>query len=295
VRSSRQTAITPVWAQRIEVERRSDALLITGWGHIPNPLSSQRVPPEKRSKLDILQGLRRYALRQLGQPRDSAGVYQFADCTSDDKLIAFAQEFGPVCGTIKEFKPESNGLWTLTVRETLKNLRHEQKQFAALVGIVQQVNRNAHADFGVLGHLLTNLEMDMAKTYDWFRAMEDLASQGLITSKSADLLPMAHSTLCLFFNNHPPKLVPVDGEVMELPDVDFTGIRNAIYYQLRRDYLAQREIGTCLECGNHFSVFKHGSRGCSDPCRRALRNRTYWSKHKQTINRKRRTKDAEGK
>ena len=89
-------AITPVWAQRIEVERKKDALLITGWGHIPNPLSPQQVPSEQRSKLDILQGLRRYALRHLGQPREPAGVYQFADATDDEKLIAFVQEFGPV-------------------------------------------------------------------------------------------------------------------------------------------------------------------------------------------------------
>ena len=113
MKTYRQRAITPVWAQRIEVERRKDALLITGWGHIPNPLSPQQVPSDQRSKLDILQGLRRYALRQLGQPHERAGIYQFAHATDDEKLIAFVQEFGPVAGELLKMNYEGNDNWTL--------------------------------------------------------------------------------------------------------------------------------------------------------------------------------------
>lgn len=293
MRASSARAIAPVWAQRIEAERQRDALLITGWGHISNPLSSQQAPAENRSKLDLLQRLRRYALRHLDQPheREDAGVYQFADAADDDKLIAFVNEFGPVSGKVIEFKPESNGTWTVTVKESLKNLRGEQKQFAALVQIVQQVNRNGRADFGILGRLLADLEMNMDQTYDWFRAMEDMVSKGLMTTKSADLLPMAHSMLCVFFNRHQPKLFPVDGQIVQLPDVQPEGIQDALYFQLRQDYLAQREIGTCLHCGGHFPVYKRGTRGCSETCRRALRNQAYWSKKKETINAARRGKN----
>ena len=144
-------AITPVWAQRIEVERRKDALRITGWGHIPNPLSPQQVPPALHSKLDILQGLRRYALRHLGQPREPAGVYQFADATDDDKLIAFVKEFGPVSGRFLGFI--SSGTWDVRVQQPMENLRREQKQFTEMVQIIQQVNRNGRADFAELRRL----------------------------------------------------------------------------------------------------------------------------------------------
>ncbi len=57
-----------------------------------------------------------------------------------------------------------------------------------------------------------------------------------------------------------------------------------------RRYLAQREIGTCLHCGSHFAVFKHGARACGQTCRTALRNQKYWSENKETLNRNRRKK-----
>ena len=124
------------------------------------------------------------------------------------------------------------------------------------------------------------------------RALEDIAKTSPNSTKDADLIPMANQQLCILFNTHPPRLVPVDGEVIELPQVDVTGIRDALYFQLRLDYLAQRTIGTCLNCGGHFTVFKRGTRGCSERCRRALRNQKYWSKSKATINAERREKST---
>jgi hypothetical protein len=292
VRSSSTRVITPVWAQQIEVERQDDALLITGWGHIPNPLSAQPVPKEKRPKLDILQRLRRYAVRHMGQSGENADVYQFADATDDEKLMAFAKQFGPVHGEVVECTPERTGHWTLTVKESLESLRHEQKQFALLVRIVQQVNRNEDADFETLARLLTSLEMDPAKSYDLVRQMAPKVMRGYFTTifSTADLLPMVHQVLCIFFSHYQPKPFWVDQKVIQLPDVDFTGIRDALYFQLRLDYLAHREIATCLECGHHFPVVRRGTRGCSEACRRALRNARYWDKSKKAINAGRRGK-----
>ena len=94
----------------------------------------------------------------------------------------------------------------------------------------------------------------------------------------------------MVLNECPPRLIPFEGEVIELATVPDEGIRPAIYNVLRRDYLAQRAIGTCLHCGNHFPVYKRGTQGCSEPCRRALRNQKYWNKSKATINAERRGK-----
>jgi hypothetical protein len=115
------------------------------------------------------------------------------------------------------------------------------------------------------------------------------------TDKKSAALFWSNLALCTVFNGYPSKLIPYNGEVFEMPEVDDKGIRNAIYWQLRRDYLAQRAIGTCLHCGSHFPVYKRGTQGCSEPCRRALRNQKYWSKSKATINADRREKRIEEK
>ena len=118
------------------------------------------------------------------------------------------------------------------------------------------------------------------------------STDGPTPKKAASILPWAHKALCMLLNECPPKLVPFDGEVIELPIVPDEGIRDAIYWQLRRDYLAQRAIGNCLNCGGHFPIHKRGARACSETCRRALRNRKYWSKKKNTVNRNRREKST---
>jgi hypothetical protein len=287
--------IVPAWAGEIEVERKEDCLWVTGWLHLANPLDARLFPRKEQARLDVLQALRRYGLRHLGQPRGNGGVYAFPDAVDDDLLVAFVREFGPVCGEVMEAEMDGFGSWTLKVREGLESLRREQRRFAGLVGIVQQVNLGGRADLSVLGRLLGELDMDITLLQEWGRAMEDLGNQGLITTKPADLLPMAHKTLCIFFNRYPPKLFPLGGEVIELPDVGFQGIRDALYYQLRTDYLAQRTIGTCQNCGHHFPLFKRATRGCSEGCRRALRNQKYWDKSKTTINAARRGKGKGGR
>ena len=134
-----------------------------------------------------------------------------------------------------------------------------------MVQIVQQVNRNGHADFAILRRILYARWIEVRNPK--LRALEDYLNIGPGKAKDEDLIPMAHQHLCTDFNSHLPKLFPIDGEVIELPNVDVTGIRDALYFQLRLDYLAQRTIGTCLNCGGHFTVFKRGTQGCSEACR----------------------------
>jgi hypothetical protein len=157
-----------------------------------------------------------------------------------------------------------------------------------MVQIMQQVNRNGLANFDALRRLLNELRIEILDPE--LRALEEIANISPNATKDADLIPMAHQTLCNLFNTCPPRLVPIDGEAIELPRVDFTGIRDALYFQLRLVYLAQRTIGTCLNCGGHFTVFKRGTPGCRETCNRALRNQRYWNKSKDTINAERREK-----
>ena len=294
MKQPRLRVITPVWAQQIEVERQGETLLVTGWGRIPDPIDAREVEPGQISQLDIFQRFNRYVLRHLGEKQkpEDAGVYQFADADNDEKLIAFVKEFGPVWGDVRFSKYEGNGTCTLTVAQSVRRLRNEQEKFAATAKLLQQVNRNSQADSGIM----TATMLDIHIPAFWQIMIDNfLSTVGSVAKKTESVLPWAHLALCMVLNDYPPRLVPLNGEVIELVCTSDEGIRYAIYYQLRRDYLAQRTIGTCLNCGGHFSVYKRGTRGCSESCRRALRNQRYWNKHKKAVNRNRRKKRTERK
>lgn len=279
--------ILPVWAQRIEVDRQGDKLLVTGWGRIPDPIEARHVDPEFRSRLDIFQRFHRYVLRRLTERHASedAGVYQFAEANNDEKLIAFVRELGPVWGDVRSIKNEENGTVTITVSQSMRRLRREQQQFAAAVELLQQVNRNSRADVEIMRTRMLDLHLHphvlaMGAEYE--------TTKGTLAHKTAAALIWAHRGLCLTLNEYRPKLISFPGGVIELPEMHDEGIRDEIYYQVRLDYLAQRAIGTCLNCGGHFPVYKRGARACGEACRRGLRNQKYWNRHRKTINRKRR-------
>jgi hypothetical protein len=294
VRQPRLRVIFPVWAQRIDVEKQRDTILVTGWGRIASPIDAREVEPGQVSRLDIFQRFHRYFLSQLGEKKavEDAGVYQFADADNDEKLITFVKEFGPVWGQVRSSKYEENGTCTLTVAQSLRGLRQEQREFAAAAELLRQVNRNSQADSAIIASTMLDIGLPA-----YWQVMTDtfLSTEGSVARKTESVLPWARRALCMVLNHYPPRLVPVDGEVIELAGSPDEGIRDAIYYQLRRDFLAQRTIGICLNCGGHFAVHKRGTRGCSESCRRALRNQKYWSKHKKTVNRNRRKRREGGK
>jgi hypothetical protein len=294
MKQAKLRAIVPVWAQRIEVEKRRDLLLITGWGHISSPIDTRKIEAGRISQLDLLKRFHRYVLSHLNKKGATAdaGVYQFADATDDEKLVAFCQEFGPVWGEVRSRNYEDNGTDTLIVAQGMKRLRKEQRKFAATVRLLQQINRPGKANRSAVFDAMNDLRIIDPKVLSmaWVLSEEIFSSARSDTEKAAALLPVAHMVFCELLNDVPPKLAPLNGEVVELPYTRDEGIRNALYYPLRRDYLAQREIGTCLHCGGHFAVFKHGARGCSQTCRTALRNQKYWSENRETVNRSRRKK-----
>jgi hypothetical protein len=285
VKASILKAITPVWAQHIEVERRNSSILITGWGHLGSPISSQLVPPTEHARLDILKRFHQYVLRNLEKASGATGVYQLADADSDEKLIAFCREFGPVCGRVQSEKyDERTGTWKVTVLQGMNGLRAEREKFLSAVELLAELNKGGRADYMGLMESMAKLGIDREN----LSAVHlDIVTQRKKPNIDA-LLPSAHWVFCKMMNDNPPQLTPIDGEVIELPEIRAEGIKNALYYQLRIDYMAQRTIGTCLHCGNHFPVFKRGARACKESCRRALRNSKYWSKHRKAINEQRR-------
>lgn len=295
MRQPKRLVVTPVWAQQIEVERQGNTLLVTGWGRIPDPFDAKEIASESIAKMDIFRRFRRYVLRHLSEKKttEDAGVYQFADADTDEKLISFVKEFGPVWGEVRSTKYEDNGTMTISVAQSMKLLRYHQEEFAAATRLLQLINqkRNTHtaedcADvFTAIGRM--HIPAFAQIVLDNF-----LLTEGSICQKAASILPWAHRALCMVLNEHHPKLIPFDDRAIELPVVQDEGIRDAIYWQLRQDYLAQRAIGTCLHCGGHFPIRRRGAQGCSGSCSRALRNEKYWNENKDSINRDRQGKRA---
>jgi hypothetical protein len=295
-------AIVPVWAQRIEVEQRIDdeqrpvSLLVHGWGHLPFYLDPKKYTNAPR--LDLLERLRRYALRQLKSPNNgdpSLSTYQFADASDDEKLTAFVSCYGPVWGeTIKIEDEGATGSYTVTVEQNLEQLRREQKIFSAAVGLLAEVNKNGRADRQKVAELLVrlaypdqpagksiwglNIENFVGKTLEPLQLFALEATAPPWTGKAADnqkVIACAHAALCHQFNLHRPVLFRASEQPIELPEIATDGIREALYYTLRLDYLAQRAMGTCLNCGGHFPITRRGQKGCSERCRRRLRNLRY--------------------
>jgi hypothetical protein len=322
-----QRIISPVWAQKIAVEIDGEALLVTGWGHLSAPIDGRKLDPSDAARLDIFKRFRRYSLRQLSAVHsgDSGGVYQFADATDDEKLIAFVKEFGPVWGKVVSSRAEDDDSSTLTVTQSLKKLRREQEVFAAAVKLLQELSRDAKADpAGILVAMAQILPPEMrlpegfptkasrnlttplptgpeVMTYPIAVRFSALAidlwcSTGFPKKeKKAAVISLARQVLCDLLNHHSPVLVPLESEVIEMPVAPNEGIMEALYFQLRLDFLAHRQIRACLNCEGYFPVHRRGARACGNRCQTALRNQKYWKTHKKTVNRNRRKKRAEGR
>lgn len=319
-----QMAFTPVWAQVIELKREGDALLIRGWGHVPFHVNASDVDPQHVSGIDLLEQFRRTALSQLSSKQEdvAAGIYQLADADDDDKLVAFVRRFGPIVGSVlSEESDREFGTKTLTVREDLASLRHHQKVFSAATKLLAELNRNGLADSKAIVHAMMilcpaprlylpqHLPDEIARLaahaspgivsgefYPWVWSMLAVRELIHVGDGRAKVSPRAkqhireygHHAFCQLLNAFPLVLFPALGDrPIELPKIKREGIIDSLYYKLRLDYLAQRQLGICLNCNAHFPIMRRGARACSEACARALRNRKYWKEHNKTINKKR--------
>ena len=324
----RKVAVTPVWAQQIQVERRKDWLWVTGWGHFPFHLDSRQLDPEHLPKLDLLNKFRHYMVRNLkGRPEEAqdVGFYQFTEATDDDKLMSFIESFGPFWGEVVEREGGDEFMVPrLMVRQNLVQLRWHQARFAAAVRLLRELNRSeapkdvpgALLDMiiammtiypvpsaympkkgvpAAIARLATSNKPGMIKSAEqpwiWsYLMISELASEQS-EGRAKRIIECAHRTLCNLLNERPLMLIPADGSrPLEMPTINAQGIAGALYYRLRLDYLARRELGTCLHCGSHYAVKKHGTRGCKTTCRRALNNSRYWDFNGEKINKNRRQK-----
>jgi hypothetical protein len=316
-----QLLITPIWAQKIEVEEHGELLLVTGRGHVLNPVDVQELTRAEIRRFDLFAQFERYAKTHLTKKQGSteAGVYEFADATDDEKLAAFVKKHGPVWGEVRSKEFDQKGACTVIVAQDRNRLRREQEVFASAAELLSRVNGNREADPEAISlameklaglprlerSLPDDLRLDILVENMLNAETEiDLGGPAVVASaiafskkvprqeKTKSVLSSAHWMLCELFNLYPPRMFPHRGKTVDLPKLASEGIREALYFKLRLDYQARRAIGTCLHCGGQFPVMKRGARACGEACRRALRNQKYWNRHRKTINQYRRKQSA---
>jgi hypothetical protein len=283
------------------------------------------VKAEQFPKWDLLEQFRRDTLRHLSNRSGAteAGIYQFADATDDQKLLAFVGKFGPIWGRVMEM--QTDGLFkaqTIIVQQELAHLRWQRAKYTAAVRLLKQVNRSGRANpkemtlamMGIypvpwgfmpkngvpeaIAKLAVPTEPGMTRPSEdcpWLWSM--LAVYELVRGKEEGKIERmrecGHRVLCQLFGEFPPILVPVQGrQPLEMPRIVPEGIAHVLYFRLRLDYLAGRAFGTCQNCGGQFPILKRGARACGETCRRALRNQRYWNRNKKVINRRRRVDRA---
>ncbi|WP_263375553.1 hypothetical protein [Granulicella aggregans] len=237
--------------------------------------------------MDIFRHFRGYAVAHLGKddPYFDGGVYEFAAADNDQKLVAFCEKFGPVCGDLLSLEYQGRGAFKLVVDQSLVQLRRERDRFFAAVRLLNQIRKGADADLNLTKEAIGNIRIDDDGTFGMVRFWDKLSAQVRPENdKFASLMLLAEHALCDLLNECPLKSVPLGGRLFDLPYTEDSGIRSALYHTLRCDYYARRQIGTCLNCGTHFAVTRRGTRGCSQGCRTAIRNREYWERHKAEIN-----------
>jgi hypothetical protein len=309
------------------VERQGDDLLVTGWGHLPLHIDGRMVDAAHLTRLDLLDRFRHYMLQHLKPRANEArevGFYQFTEATDDEKLIAFVESFGPFWGQVT--KREMSDLFRsqkITVRQNLPGLRKQQARFAAAVHLLRELNRNepprnmSSAFKEMITAMMTiypvpSVYMPRTNVPPGIRKLAEPTQPGTILSddqpwiwsyltvaelanghtegRAQRIFDCAHRTLCNLLNELPLMLlVPANGcQPVEMPRLAPEGTAGALYFKLRLDYLAGREIRTCLYCGSHFPVERRGKRWCSEKCGRAAKNLKYWRENRQQINRRRR-------
>jgi hypothetical protein len=299
--------------------------VVTGWGHLPFHIDGRMVDPKQLSNLDLLAKFRHYMLKNLSRRPDEArdvGFYQFTEATDDEKLISFVESFGPFWGQVVERESDLFVAQKITVLQDLAELRRQHARFAAAVRLLRELNRSEPpsdltaawremivammtiypvpsmymprkgvpaAIAKLAAPTLPGMIMSNEQPWLWsYLTVSELAS-GQSEGRAERIMDCAHRTLCNLLNEQPLVLIPADGSLpVEMPRLAPQGIAGALYFKLRLDYLAGREVRTCLNCGNHFPVERRGTRWCSKRCGRAAKNRKYWSGNSKDINRKRR-------
>jgi hypothetical protein len=234
-----------------------------------------------------------------GQLRDGrlAPHVRFANAATDEDLIRFVREYGPVNGKWNAPGPLAKDRTTIEAVENLQRLRREQRIFASVLNLMGCLkDRNDTDTANALGDLMDAC-LQQAPSGD-SRFEQDAVLELLMRSKPDGLHGNASGlevflrnlggeqareygwyALCFLLSRFPPAIAPAKNGLVEIPQRSNAGILPALFFMVRRDCLLDNEIRICdrRDCGKFFKVERGGQKFCSSECSRLQRQRDYWA------------------
>jgi hypothetical protein len=237
---------------------------------------------------------------------------RFANASTDEKLLAFVRQFGPVVArsVYDNFERPEKGLpeprWPprLTAEQDMNELRSERLLYRSALNLVIELGR-PEVDASVVRHCVKEIA---DRVPDWLRQWEreqHLRGPHQVLWK---ISPESVERVQQLSNAPPDPILPqsVDGRIVvcELLNafrgivypnpVEFHssiryGIRPLLYSILRREFLYPRDVAVCAntQCREFFEIERSGQRFCREDCSRHQRQREYWKNSGKKLREKR--------
>ena len=304
------------------------------WGEPPNGQSHFLVSrigeeleitaamPEYMSETSSCDLLRQYEIARKNRPigkqrtgKDSPHI-RFANADSDDDLIDFVRDFGPVVSKSWKLLPfvPPPGPWRaddpsvqnlMRVRQDLQELRSERRIYNAAFGLLVELDKKPiEFDVDCAKQRMAEIAREIRGwPRQWNRERKERGENPLwrvrgdsirriaaLAKSGPDLvLPPqldARIVLCELVNVFPSLAFPNPPEMHSY--IRF-GIRPLLYSILRREFFQTRDVGVCAntQCRAFFEVERAGQRFCDDECSRSQRQRDYWKNRGKRVRKKR--------
>jgi hypothetical protein len=283
------------WADKITVEVDGDQLIVR------EKRGSLRETPPIQS--DVLWPYSEHS-KQPGAPPH----VQFANADTDEKLIEFVRQYGPLNGKWKPSIPRE-------VMESLTGLRRERlvvtSALRLMIGLTGEGDDSTiTAGLGDLIHASLQTAPDWGIEHpkkwhgyecylavstraredgDEFDAGRDRLENFVRGLSGKRVREYGWLALAVVLNQFPPLLFPTKQGLMEMPEWNRNGVIPALFYMVRQDCLRGNQIQMCdqRDCGNFFAVERYGQRFCSLRCSQLQRQRDYWQRRGKEAREKR--------
>lgn len=237
---------------------------------------------------------------------------RFANADTDEKLIAFVRQFGPVVArsVYDNFERPEKGLpeprWPprLTAEQDMNELRSERLLYHFALNLVIELEQ-PEANASMVQHSIKEIA---DKVSDWPRQWEREQRLRQPHQVLWKISPESVERIQQLSTAPPDLLLPrsLDGRIvicellnafrgMVYPNqVEFHssiryGIRPLLYSILRREFLYPRDIAVCAntQCREFFEIERSGQQFCCDDCSRHQRQREYWKNSGKKLREKR--------
>jgi hypothetical protein len=279
----------------LDVKRVGDSLEVTGLF----PTYGEREAPS-----DLLSGYQN-ARKNRSIGKQSAGKdsphIRFANADTDDKLIAFVGQFGPVVAD--NVKVGGEPPLTVVAMQDMKELRNERTIYRAALTLMTSMTPPIfdYAEAQLQIQTIADHIVDWPRQWKreslerkaeplWRLGADSLERVKRLSHGRPDrLLPPelgARIVICELVNIFRPLLFP---NALELNASIRHGIRPLLYAVLRREFLNQRDTTVCANshCRDFFEVERAGQQFCTPECSRRQRQRDYWKNSGKKLRTKR--------